>query len=147
MFQGFFQEEFLESFLAVLIPRNIHAPEFEEGIDAINIVIQNEGIRRFCRGPTLDYGHVFAPAEWGVGAIFREMESSAGTVATIGCGFERAILCSVRLIDTDTAHCAEIAGGNHFHGRRWGGRWGHTKIRYRGGIQFFKRAGVHRNLL
>jgi hypothetical protein len=86
-----------------LIPRNIHAPEFEEGIDTIYVVIQDEGIRRFWRGLALDYGHVFAPAEWGVGAIFREMESGAGAVATIGGGSQGAILCSVRLIDTDTA--------------------------------------------
>ncbi len=47
--------------------------------------------------------------------MFREMEAVCSAVTTIGSSFERAVVCSVGLVDTYTALSAEITGGGVRH--------------------------------
>jgi hypothetical protein len=122
MFGGLFRQDFLDGFLGVSLGANVLSPEFEVGVDTIHVVIQDKGVGRFLGGGALVDGVFMMPARRSVGAMFHEVETVGGAVATIGRGFNGTIIIGMRLVKTNLILGAEgAARARHFRHRGLGG--------------------------
>ena len=115
MFGGLFRQDFLDSFLGVSLGANVLSPEFEVGVDAIHVVVQDKCLGRFLGGGALIDGMFMMPARRDVRTMFHEVETVGGAVATIGCSANGTIIIGMRLVTMNLILGAEgTARARHF---------------------------------